>query len=73
INPIKFFQNIVTINPPEYYPQFIFGILLIIFLIYRPKGVFPERPIKTIANNVILEDSKKKDLSIEKDEMQKQI
>ena len=73
INPITFFQNLVTINPPEYYPQFIFGVILIIFLIYRPKGLFPERPIKTVANNVILEDSKKKDLSTEKDGDQEQI
>ena len=73
VNPITFFQNLVTINPPEYYPQFIFGIILIIFLIYRPKGLFPEHPIKTVADSVILEDSKKKDLSIEKDEDQEKI
>jgi branched-chain amino acid transport system permease protein len=55
INPISFFQNVITINPPEYYPQFFFGLILVIFLIFRPEGVFPERPIKTIANTVLTE------------------
>ncbi|PWI47456.1 hypothetical protein CEE45_11620 [Candidatus Heimdallarchaeota archaeon B3_Heim] len=70
LDPISFFQSLIIINPPEYYPQFVFGILLILFLIYRPKGVFPERPIKTVADIALLEDSKEKNLSSEKDDNQ---
>ena len=68
-----FLQALVTINPPEYYPQFFFGILLIVFLIYRPKGLFPERPIKTVANKVVLEESQEPSTQSEKDQNQEQI
>ncbi len=65
LNPISFFQEIVVINPPEYYPQFFFGILLILFLIYRPKGIFPERPIQTVAELAVSEHVNKTDSVIE--------
>ena len=70
VDPISFLRALVTINPPEYYPQFFFGIILIVFLIYRPKGLFPERSIKTVANKVVLEESQEPSSQSEKDQNQ---
>ncbi|MFW9930431.1 MAG: branched-chain amino acid ABC transporter permease [Candidatus Thorarchaeota archaeon] len=57
LDPIKNFpfipdiQKIITMDP-VFSQNIVFGIILILFLLYRPQGLLPEKPIKTIANEV---------------------
>ena len=45
-------QHMITLDPVN--AQWIgFGLLILLFLMFRPEGIIPERPIKTVANEVM--------------------
>lgn len=57
-NPIKdipfvdVIQGLITIDPISV-QNISFGLLLILFLVYKPQGIISEKPIKTVANEYV--------------------
>ncbi|MHA2364948.1 MAG: branched-chain amino acid ABC transporter permease [Candidatus Hodarchaeales archaeon] len=57
LNPIKEIPFVTSLQgfiriDPVFGQNIFFGLILILFLLYRPHGILPERPIKTVANEV---------------------
>ncbi|MHA1983323.1 MAG: branched-chain amino acid ABC transporter permease [Candidatus Hodarchaeales archaeon] len=48
---ISVIQDLITMDP-IFGQNIIFGAILILFLLYRPQGLIPEKPIKTVAIDV---------------------
>ncbi|MEM0026241.1 MAG: branched-chain amino acid ABC transporter permease, partial [Zestosphaera sp.] len=46
----------VTVISPDYLRWVIVGLLIVIVLLVNPKGLLPEKPIKTPALDVVLEE-----------------
>lgn len=46
----------ITVISPDYLRWVIVGLLIVVVLIVNPKGLFPEKPIKTPAIDVVLEE-----------------